>query len=133
MQGFKPTDSLYQDFPDVLLLHECARILVFTYFLEHVSIIRIVHHDTTSLINLPSLPEGGARLIEKCLFVGDNIFVFDRGKYPDLVERILFLSVGEIKHLDLFESVFLPVFYTSNFVNATVRTVTYDKLLITLP
>ena len=47
MESLEALDHLYDDFPDVLLLHELLIVLAFADALEDVSIVSKFHHNTT--------------------------------------------------------------------------------------
>jgi hypothetical protein len=46
MESLESSNGLNQDFPDDLLLHERPCLLVLADLLEHISIVRILHHNT---------------------------------------------------------------------------------------
>ena len=47
MESLQALDHLYDDLPDVLLLHELLIVLAFADALKHVSIVSKFHHNTS--------------------------------------------------------------------------------------
>ena len=47
VEGLEAADHLNNDLPDVLLLHELLVVLALADALEHVAVIRKLHHNTT--------------------------------------------------------------------------------------
>lgn len=45
VEGLEATDDLNENVPDLLFLDVGLSLLVTTYFLEHVAIVRILHHQ----------------------------------------------------------------------------------------
>ena len=55
MHCLETSQDLNEDHPDLTLLKGCPILLMITYSLEQVSIIRILHYYTTLYVNQPLL------------------------------------------------------------------------------
>lgn len=51
VQSFESPDSLDEHFPNDFLLQKSATLLVFTNFLKHVTVVRILHHNTIHILD----------------------------------------------------------------------------------
>lgn len=56
MQGFQTPRSLYEDFPDVILIYQLVVLLMLLDELEHIAAISILHHDTKIMKGRANLP-----------------------------------------------------------------------------
>jgi hypothetical protein len=56
MQGFQTPRSLYEDFPDVILIYQLVVLLMLLDELEHIAAISILHHDTKRMKGRANLP-----------------------------------------------------------------------------
>ena len=127
VKHLKPSDNLDENVPDFLFLDIGFSFLVVTNLLKHVSIVRVLHHKAirVSEQSYCYLPKGTARVIDEGLLVGNDVGMRNRCQNPHLVERILFLLVGEVEHLDFLEGVDIVVLLTANLVDTAVGSITY--------
>ena len=85
MQGFKASDNLDENVPDLLLLNVCLPFLIGTNLLEDIAIISILHYQATlkqQLINktyivIVYLPQTAAWVINESLLVSNHTVVVD--------------------------------------------------------
>ena len=73
------------------------------------------------------LPKRACAFVDEGLMVGTDVLVLDRGEDSHLVERILFLFVGEFAHLDLLEGVLDAIALPYDRIDATVSALTFCK------
>ena len=71
------------------------------------------------------LPKRACAFVDEGLMVGADVLVLDRGEDSHLVERILFLFVGEFAHLDLLEGVLDAIALPYDRIDATVSALTF--------
>ena len=73
------------------------------------------------------LPKRACAFVDEGLVVGADVLVLDRGEDSHLVERILFLLVRELAHLDLLEGVLDAIALPYDRIYATVSALTFCK------
>ena len=49
MQGLQTPSSLYEDFPDVVLIYQLVVLLMLLDKLEHIAAVSVLHHDTRGM------------------------------------------------------------------------------------
>ena len=70
------------------------------------------------------LPERASAFVNEGLMVGTDVLVLDRGKDSHLIESVLFLLVGELAHLDLFQGVLDAITLPDHRIDAAVSALT---------
>ena len=57
VQRFQSLNYLYKNAPDLVFLEICLFLLVLCYFLEQVSVVRVLHHDAIKVSKLGYVPK----------------------------------------------------------------------------
>ena len=78
VQGLETSDNLDENIPNLLLLDVCLPLLVAANLLEHISIVRIFHHNAKRIVVF----------VYENLLVGDDIGVVDTCKDSNFIDSI---------------------------------------------
>lgn len=95
VQSLQAKDGLREDGKDLLRWEVSSLLDMFGDFLVEISAVSVLHHKAEAL----------RACVDEGFFVLDDVGVVHTGKQPDLVQGVLFVFLGEAKHLDLFEGV----------------------------
>ena len=134
MQSFESPDDLNENVPYFFFLNIGFPLLIAAYFLEHISVISILHYKTMNKIIkiIINVPQARARLVDKSFFVSNYICMKNTGKNSDFIQSILLFFIRKIQHFNFFESVNCLIFTSSDFIHLTVGSVTYLKFIRTI-
>ena len=95
VESSQAPDDLYKDVPDLLLLDVGLALLVVTDFLEHVTVVCVLHDQA----------ETRCRLVNKGISVGDHIWVIDRSQNTHLIQGVFFLFFRQGEHFHILECI----------------------------
>ena len=113
MEGSQPSDNLNEYVPNFLLLYVGLSLLVTADFLEHVSVVRVLHHQA----------QAGRRLVNERLLEPDHVRLVNTGQDSHFIQRIIFLLVGQLEHFYLLQGVDVVIVESFDFVNRTVGSI----------
>ena len=120
---------LNEDPPHFILCHVALFLLVLANFLVQVSLIRILHHDTTNALTVvwEGLPQGLRGFIDERLMILANIEVAYGGHNPDFIKGVFLFFLRQFPEFDLFEGVGLVVMDAAHVIHRAVRSLTYTQ------
>lgn len=123
VESLEAAADLEEDVPNLGFFHVCGRLGASSNPLIQVGVIRKLHDNTNKMTLV--LPQRVGCDIDKCFAVTYNVRMLDGRQYSDFVEGILLLFVVQVIELDFFQSIFLRVLQSPNFIDRRVCALTF--------